>query len=396
VPVQRNGAAGMIPPELAPRTLALTGDFNGCIWWRITSPMSELFKRGYPCYVGRNQDDETSHHIPGMDMVVLPRLSWKPEDQQFGLNWRDQLHALGVSMTFEWDDDVFLERINARALDVYREEGKSLEEWESDRQSRIFAVSIADGITCSTPRLATRLRTLTDRPVKVVPNLIDLTWWRRVQATVRRGLPEPVIGWAGGRRPDRDAEPMVEAWARVAKRHPEARFVVAGWQPRMFKKIPQAQLVLSDWLPVLEYPKNYVGVDIGCCPLADEPFNRSKSNIKAQEWAASGAAVVASPTVYGQIVKHGKTGYLASTPDEWEWAIEDLLANRKRRRKFARRLLAVVERDWSLARGVHKWVEAWSDIVLDTRERLGIEPTPLIVPPREPAVIGMDAWRASA
>jgi glycosyltransferase involved in cell wall biosynthesis len=371
-------------------------DFNGCTLWRCTLPMSELFRRGYPVYLGRNQDEATTEHIPSMDLVTLPRLSWKPEDQQLGLNWREGLHALGIALVFEWDDDVFLERINARAADVYREEGKSLDEWDVERRSRIFAVEIADGITCSTQRLATRLRTLTDKPVKVVPNYIDLKWWRSVQATVRRGLPEPTIGWAGGRRPDRDALPMVEAWARVARRHPEARFVVAGWQPAIFERIPSDQLVLSEWLPILKYPCNYIGIDIGCCPLNDEPFNRAKTPIKAFEFAASGSAVVASPTVYGQVVTHGETGYLAETPDDWEWAIEDLLARRKKRQQFARRLLRVVERDWSLETHAHRWIEAWSDIVLDFRERQGENVSSPIMPPEHEVAAGLEAWRVSA
>jgi glycosyltransferase involved in cell wall biosynthesis len=390
----RDGA--VIPPELAPRILALAADFNGCCWWRITSPMSELYRRGYPCYVGQNKDESTTDHIPSMDAVVLPRLSWKPEDQQLGLNWRDALHEMGIAMIFEWDDDVFTERIVRRAAEVYPEENKSEAEWDEERVSRIFAIQIADGITCSTPRLATVIRQYVEVPVKVVPNLIDLHWWRYVQRTAKRGLPEPVIGWAGGRRPDRDAEPMAVAWERIAKRHPEARFVVAGWQPAIYSRIPDRQLVRSPWLPVLEYPKNYLGVDIGCCPLSEEPFNRAKSPIKSFEWAASGAAVVASPTVYGQVIDHGKTGYLASTSDDWEWAIERLLSDRKRRRKMARRLLEVVERDWSLDRHVHKWVDAWTDIVTETRQRLGQMPSPLILPPSVPVAAGMDDWRISA
>lgn len=378
----------MILPEQAPRVLVMSADFNGCILWRCTLPMSELFKRGYPCYIGRNKDEETSWHIPSMDAVILPRLSWKPEDQQLGLQWRENLHAAGISMIFEWDDDVFSPHIVRRAAEVHPEEGKSPEDWEQERLSRIFAVEIADGITCSTPRLATVLRQYTDAPVKVIPNAIDLRWWRAVQATARRGLPEPVIGWAGGKRPDRDAIPMAEAWAKVARRHPEAHFVVAGWQPDIYSRVPERQLVRSPWLPVLEYPKNYLGVDIGCCPLSEEPFNRAKSNIKAQEWAASGAAVVASPTVYGNIIEHGRTGYLASTSADWEAAIEDLLASRKRRVKMARRLLRVVERDWSLDRHVMTWVEAWTDVVTATRARLGSTTAPTIIRPEQAIAAG--------
>lgn len=380
----------MIPPELAPRVLALTGDFNGCTFWRVTSPMSELFRHGYPCYVGENKDEKTTSFIPSMDAVILPRLSWKPEDQELGRNWRDHLHDMGVSMIFEWDDDVFSERIVRRAAEVYPEEGKSPEEWDIERRCRIDAIQLADGLTCSTPRLATVLRQYVDIPVKVVPNAIDLEWWRRVQRTAHRGLPAsaPVIGWAGGRRPDRDAEPMAEAWARVARRHPEAYFVVAGWQPKIYEQVPQSQLVLSEWLPVLEYPKNYLGVDIGCCPLSEEPFNRAKSNIKAQEWSASGAAVIASPTVYSSLIEHGRNGYLARTVDEWEWAIEDLIKNRERRQRFAKRLLRLIEREWSLAGTAHRWVEAWADIVTETRARLGADADSLILPPSETVSAG--------
>jgi hypothetical protein len=43
-------------------------------------------------------------------------------------------------------------------------------------------------------------------------------------------------------------------------------------------------------------------VDIGCCAVADTPFSRAKTPIKAWEYAAAGAAVVATPALYGGCV----------------------------------------------------------------------------------------------
>jgi len=70
------------------------------------------------------------------------------------------------------------------------------------------------------------VREFTDKPVVVVPNAIDIAWWRRVQRLGHKITPGLTIGWTGGSRPDRDIEQMVVAWGRIAARFPEVHFLV--------------------------------------------------------------------------------------------------------------------------------------------------------------------------
>ena len=125
-----------------------------------------------------------------------------------------------------------------------------------------------------------------------------------------RIVPGPIIGWAGGNRPDADLEQMAEAWGRIAAALPRGHLRRGGppARPSSASTSPRSALLRVPWLHPEDYPKGLVGIDIGCCPLDDHPFNRSKSPIKAWEYALSGAAVVASPTVYGRVIRHAANG----------------------------------------------------------------------------------------
>lgn len=67
---------------------------------------------------------------------------------------------------------------------------------------------------------------------------------------------------------------------------------------------------------------------IAFLPLADTPFNRCKSDLKALEAAGHGLAIVASPVVYGASLKEGETGRLFSTAEELQQILRSLQADR--------------------------------------------------------------------
>ena len=214
-----------------------------------------------------------------------------------------------------------------------------------------------------TQRLATLLRTLTPAPVIVVPNAIDWGNWRRVCQAAPRPTPALTIGWAGGKRLDTDLLAMAEAWARLARRFPAVEFVVVGHHAAVLREaVPAARLHLIPWLPITTYPRAYQGIDIGCAPLADTPFNRCKSAIKWQEYSAAGAATVASPTVYGQAIRDGREGLLASTAGEWEAALARLIQEPTWRAQLAGRAAKRVRERYSLATHLAEWPAAWETL----------------------------------
>jgi glycosyltransferase involved in cell wall biosynthesis len=75
-----------------------------------------------------------------------------------------------------------------------------------------------------------------------------------------------------------------------------------------------------------------VDFDIAIAPLADRPFNRAKSHLKALEAAARGIPVIAQDMEpYREFVKDGVTGYLVRTGEEWTKRLTELIHDEQAR-----------------------------------------------------------------
>jgi glycosyltransferase involved in cell wall biosynthesis len=88
---------------------------------------------------------------------------------------------------------------------------------------------------------------------------------------------------------------------------------------------------------------------VGVIPLEDSPFERGKSGYKLIQYMACGLPVVASPVgVNTTIVEYGINGFLAKSPEEWEWALRALAADPTLRNHMGQAGCAKVEREYSL------------------------------------------------
>jgi O-antigen biosynthesis protein len=347
-------------PLVGPRVLSIVGDESGCSMWRAWQPARFLQLHGYPCdWVHVRDPALIDVPLEGYEAIVLCRLAWHRTDRKRAGRWLDTLRARGRRVFFEADDDLFTPfMVEQQAHRINPE--KTRAQLEADRADALWAMGRCDGVTVSTQYLASTVRRYTDAPVEVVPNAIDAGWFTSRQ----RGVPRPwknlTIGWMGGNRPDADLEPMAVAWGRIARRYPDVMFLVFGHQPPVVAAhVPDERTIRISWLPTQDYPRGLVGVDIGCCPLDDTPFNRSKTPIKAFEFGLSGAAVVASPTVYGKVIRHGWNGLLASRASEWEWALDEYLSNRDGQEMNATYLAHDVLERWSLKANYWRWPAAW-------------------------------------
>lgn len=354
-----------------PSVLALVGrPQTGPDLWRVLSPITALEKAGYSCGWDFKENALIGEIAPMFDGYLLPRISWPPDQRRVAEAWFASIRKAGKLAIYDADDDIFTSQETHRRQELNWTDGKSFEQLEAERWERIWAMQQCDGVTVSTQRLATIVRNFTDRPVIVVPNAIDLRWFRQVVGAATRQIPGLTIGWAGGRRHDRDVEQMAEAWGRIAARYPDVRFVVQGWVPPVIlEHVGRDRLAILPWMPLETYPYGLAQIDVGCCAVADTPFNRAKSQIKAMEYAAAGSAVVASP-FYATLISDGVSGYIAGTVDRWEEALSVLVESHATRRMMAKRLLKTVEKRHSLDGNLWRWPAAWAMISEASQRRL--------------------------
>ena len=353
------------------KVLAMIEDLDGCALWRVLMPMTELQRQGY-------QDIEwDSHKNPLVtylfheawwrdhpyDAVILPRKHWATKDQWKADRWFDALHKSNISVIYEIDDDLFSEDFEQRLVTT---KGYTAEKAKSRRGDIMHTIRRCDGVTVSSQRLATMARQYVNLPIRVVPNYIDLRWFKKVQKSGQRDpkLTGLTIGWAGGARPDDDVEQMATAWGILAEKYPNITFVIQGHHAKVFyDNVPEERIAMIDWMPIDQYPIGMLNIDIGCCPLANTIFNRAKTFIKAMEYAASNAAVVASPTVYGQLIEHGVDGYIAHSVEDWVEYLSALIEDYRHRHDMSKALLKKVRKHHSLEGQAWRWLHAWTELV---------------------------------
>lgn len=363
------------PCQRTPIPYHLEHTGSGCDVWRTFQPMAELRRQGYAPFPNGEpgaqwswKDSDTTIAVADLfDAVILPRLSWA--DHRAAEGFVNALHRAGKAVIYEVDDDLYSESINRRIRDTV-EPDTSLTDLERKRLDRLASLRLCDGVTVSTPRLATVMRTLTDAPVVVVPNHIDVSWFKQVIHASSRTVPGLTIGWAGGARPDDDLAAVFWAWGQLAQTNPEITFVVAGHQPdALAEYVPDHRVRRLPWLPIEAYPLLLREIDIACCSVSDQPFNRCKTPIKIWESTLAGAAVCATPTLYGQAIDNGVDGLLAETPAEWLAQLRRLVASKELRKTLRRNQRERIEQRHTLEKNVAKWPDAWALIVSEFRAR---------------------------
>ncbi len=357
------------PPAIA--TLALVKDFIGSTLYRVIWPSNALQARGYPAYtipaghemLGKVVAGWNPAHRP-VDAVILPRMYWSPADQAQGDAEIAARQASGQMVIAEWDDEVF----TPACYDQFAllEPGVARAEHVADREARLHCLAQVDGVTVSTPYLAAVVRQYTPRPVMVAPNGLDWGAFHNVFPHTPRTVAGLTIGWVGGTRLEHDVAALAVAWRRIAERFPAVQFVLGGYHsPLLVEAVPPERLHREPWRHMGQFPAAYRNVDIGCCPLANVPFNRAKSIVKSLEYGAAGAAVVYSPTVYGAEMRHGKDGLEANTADDWEKALSYLIEHPAERHRMARRWAQRVQARYTTAQTCWSWVKAWQVIHAD-------------------------------
>lgn len=349
-----------------PGVVALVDDPESALaWWRVTAPFTRLRQHHISAAWGKLS--EPSVRFERGAVAVFPRLF--PLDTPSGraqmLATFDAFRPATSALIYDVDDDLFSDAYIRHHLLTDWGDGKDEAAMRRQCDAMLWAVGQCDAITAASQPLADLLSGLVDRPIYTVENAIDVRWYRSRLAARSLWHGRLTIGWAGGRRPEADFAAMAEAWGRVARRRPDVLFVVAGdASARRYaaKHVPSDQVQHIEWAHVQDMPMA-MQTDIGCCVVEGTSFDVCKTPIKAWEYGLAGASVVATPALYSQDVADGFTGRLATTADEWEAALLELLDDEEQRRYLAANMATRVEQRHGLDEQLWRWPAAWRAIV---------------------------------
>ena len=107
----------------------------------------------------------------------------------------------------------------------------------------------------------------------------------------------------------------------------------------------------------------FLDFDIGIAPLIDDYFNRCKTPIKWMEYGILETVTVCSPTLYSKVVKHGETGFIAKTEEDWVKYLSLLIEDKRLRKKIGKAARREVFKRYDLDLHWRGWVEVYEKVV---------------------------------
>lgn len=157
--------------------------------------------------------------------------------------------------------------------------------------------------------------------VHIIPTVLDI---RRYQQISVSGESKRIrIGWAGLEYNYRYLKILEPVYQKISEKYPVEFVVLSGSPPGGF----QFPFRFVEWDGEKE-EELLSQFDIGVMPLKMDEWCRGKCGLKLLQYMALGIASVATPAgVNSQIVQHGVNGFTASTLEEWETCLVQLVTN---------------------------------------------------------------------
>ena len=126
-----------------------------------------------------------------------------------------------------------------------------------------------------------------------------------------------------------------------------------------FPILKGVQVIPRAWSEATE-GQEVADADIGVSWLPDHPWSLGKCALKVLQYMAAGLPVVANPIgIHHRLVKHGETGFLASTPNEWAYSVKQLADDPQLRTRMGQAARRFVTRELS----VNRWAPELAGLI---------------------------------
>lgn len=295
---------------------------------------------------GRRLREQHVRKAKDYDLIFLQREAFMTHSTRF----ERELAATGVPMIYDFDDAIWL-------LDVSH--GNRKLRWLKDPGKTAKIIPLATAVIAGNEFLADYARAIHENVV-VIPTVIDTD---RYQPTVeRKDADAPVIiGWTGSHTGISHLEEAIPLLLRLQQRFGKRlRFRVISDRDL---HVPGLDIENRRWVSATE-PEDLADVDIGIMPLPENEWTRGKCGFKGLQFMGMGAAVVLQDHGVNQsIVQHGVNGFLASTPDQWEDRLAELVSDADLRLRLGHAARATVVERYSMAAWQDRYVALFNELI---------------------------------
>jgi glycosyltransferase involved in cell wall biosynthesis len=229
------------------------------------------------------------------------------------------LRAINIPVIFDFDDAIHIHKksVSHRILDYLK---------STRRVGQVAA--LANRVVVPNEYLANFAREF-NSSVTVVPEAEDTE--RLIPRQPHENGPQIVIGWVGSSSTAKYLKLIEAALRTVCDRFSNVTVRVIGG--RFESEGIRTELV--DWNFDREV-QQFHDLDIGIMPLPLEEWSKGKSGCKLRQYMAAGVPGVGTAIGYNlELVDHGRTGFLATTQDEWVEHLSTLIEDAELRNTIA-------------------------------------------------------------
>jgi glycosyltransferase involved in cell wall biosynthesis len=250
-------------------------------------------------------------------------------------------------LLFDLDDAVFLR-------DSYARKGL-----HDRRRRRRFAaiVRACDAVAAGNGFLREAvLRQAPGQAVHVIPTCVEPGLYP-VAGQTRTGQGVQLV-WVGSSSTLRGLEAAAPLLEEVGRRVPGLSLALVCDRFLQLRLLPVRPIPWNEATEAGEL----AAADIGISWVPDDLWSRGKCGLKVLQYMAAGLPVVANPVgVHVEMVRHGETGFLARTPDEWVEAVGHLAGDAALRGRMGQAGRRLVEEEYSVAAGAARWLALLKD-----------------------------------
>lgn len=213
-----------------------------------------------------------------------------------------------------------------------------------------YCMKWASVVTAGNDYLANYARQY-NQTVEVIPTTIDMD--RYHSQTTNYDQTPLIIGWTGSHTTMHYLNEIVPVIARLEKKYDFEFHVISNQAPDFHLN----SLHFVQWAKETEIA-DLVKFSIGLMPLTEDQWSGGKCGFKALQYMALGIPTVLSPVgVNTTIVNRPEVGFLVSTPEEWETALEQLLNDPQLRRTIGQNGQTQVRQHYSVRANSEKYLK---------------------------------------